>query len=202
MRQRLASELGGARGSIEAALPIAVFTVVYLTTDDVPTAAIVAVGVAAAAFALRWWQGSPTRFVGNGLLGIVIAAVVATATGQAEAAFLPGILTSAAYAVVLGGSVVVRRPIAGLVIGAVLGDMTAWRRSRPVRRLADRLTLVLAAPMALRVAVQLPLYVAGEVGWLGVSRIALGWPLHALTLTVAGMLLLRGRTPLDAASEP
>jgi hypothetical protein len=46
------------------------------------------------------------------------------------------------------------------------------------------------------VAVQYPLYLAGEVGWLGVTKIALGWPLQVAALSAMAYLLARGRTPL------
>jgi hypothetical protein len=43
----------------------------------------------------------------------------------------------------------------------------------------------------------LPLYRAGEVSALGVSKVVLGWPAYLLALTAMGVVLLRGRTPLD-----
>ena len=201
VRQRLSAELGGLRGSLESAFPLVVFTIAYVVTDDVTGSVIAAVATALVAFGVRLAQGSETRFVRNGLVGIVIAAVVASFTGQAQDAFLPGILQNVLWVVVLGGSLVARRPLGGYVVGAVLDDVTGWRDAPAIVRLGDRLTLVLLAPMAIRVAVQVPLYLAGAVGWLGVSRVVLGWPLHAAALAIAGVILLRGGTPLDAPIE-
>ena len=48
---------------------------------------------------------------------------------------------------------------------------------------------------ALRVAVMLPLYLAGEVALLGVAKIGLGWPAYLLAIVVMGWLLATGRTP-------
>lgn len=75
------------------------------------------------------------------------------------------------WAVVLGGSLALRAPVAGFVIGEVLGDRTGWRDEPAIVRLSDRLTLVMLAPMLIRLAVQVPLYLAGAVGWLGLSRV-------------------------------
>ena len=54
------------------------------------------------------------------------------------------------------------------------------------------------APVAerfvVRVAVMLPLYLAGEVAWLGVSKIALGWPAYLVAVLVMGMMLAAGHT--------
>ncbi len=58
------------------------------------------------------------------------------------------------------------------------------------------------APIVIRLGIQVRLYLAGRVSWLATSRVALGWPLHAATLAVAGLILMRGRTPLlDSAQQ-
>ena len=59
---------------------------------------------------------------------------------------------------------------------------------------------LLVLPCAIRVAVQYPLYLAGEVGWLGATKIALGWPLQIAALSAMALLLARGRTPLAEAT--
>lgn len=196
IRSKLTEELGGPRGSFEAALPLLVFTLVYLIIDELGPAILIGVGSALMPLAVRLVQRSTMRFVGNGVIGIAIAAIFAMATGRAEAAFLPNIVQNAVWVVALGASILVRRPLAGFVIGAVLGDVTGWRNDSALVRLANRLTIVLLVPMVVRVAVQYPLYLAGEVGWLGVARIVLGWPLTAVAVAVVGVILMRGRTPL------
>ncbi|MEX1197384.1 MAG: DUF3159 domain-containing protein [Pseudohongiellaceae bacterium] len=198
---RLVATLGGLRGSIETALPLVAFTVVYLTTDNITPSVVTALGSAAAAWGLRVARRSTTRFARNGLFGIAIAAAVAAFTGQAEAAFLPDIILNGTWVVALAVSILLRRPLAGYLIGAVLKKPTGWYRDPAVVRLGNRLTFVLLVPMVIRVAVQLPLYLAGEVGWLAVTRIALGWPLHAVTLAVAGAILLHGETPLQSSTR-
>ena len=105
---------------------------------------------------------------------------------------------NAVYAVLLTLSIVVRWPLVGVMIGSVTGDLTAWRADPGVVRLCSRLTWLLVLPCAVRVSVQYPLYLAGEVGWLGVSKIALGWPLQVAALAAMVALLARGRTPLAA----
>jgi hypothetical protein len=202
VRAELARRLGGLRGSVETAAPLVVFTVAYLTTDDTRTAVLSALTAAAVAYGLRLLRRSETTFALQGLVGIVVAAVFVSITGEAESAFLPGLLQSGAWALLLGVTLLVRWPAAGFVIGAILHDLTGWRCNPAMFRLANRLTVVLLAPMVIRLGVQIPLYLAGEVGWLAVSRVALGWPLQAATLAVAGLILLRGKTPLPDGSGP
>ena len=98
---------------------------------------------------------------------------------------------------VLTLSILVRWPLVGVMIGSVTGDLTAWRADPAVVRLCSRLTWMLVLPCAVRVAVQYPLYLAGEVGWLGATKIALGWPLQVAALAAMVYLLARGRTPLE-----
>ena len=196
VRAHLAALLGGPRGGLEAALPIALFALAYVVMDGLRPAVVLGAGSALLLLAVRLVQRSSTQFVRNGLVGIAIAAAVAMATGRAETAFLPGIIQSAAWAAGLGASVLVRWPAAGFLIGGVIGNATGWRDDPSIVRLSNRLTLVVMVPMVVRVAVQYPLYLAGEVGWLGVTRIALGWPLSLAAFAVIAAILARGQTPL------
>ena len=64
-------------------------------------------------------------------------------------------------------SVVARWPVVGFVVGAgdpsMAEDPLAWRRDRGLVRVCQRLTMVLVGLYALRLAVMLPMYLAGEV---------------------------------------
>lgn len=201
VRARVAAHVGGLRGSLETSLPVVIFTIVWLITQALQLAVSAAVVGAVVAYLARRAQGSETRFVGQGLFGIVVAAAIAGFTGRAENVFLPGIIQNGLGALVLAGSLAARWPVAGFVIGEVLDDRTGWRDDAGIVRLSDRLTLVMLAPMVIRFAVQLPFYLAGDVGWLGVSRVVLGWPLHAGALALLGLILLRGNTPLRRVQE-
>jgi hypothetical protein len=74
-------------------------------------------------------------------------------------------------------------------------DPFAWRRDRGLVRVCQRLTLVLVALYAVRVALMLPMYLAGEVAMLGVAKVVLGWPLWLAAVAVMGAMLVRGQTP-------
>jgi hypothetical protein len=197
VRHRLSTALGGRRGMVEGAVPTLGFTITYLVSHDLRLGLYVGVGLAVVLLLARVLQRQPVQFVVNSLVGIAVAAVFASRTGKAEDVFLPGILYNSAYAVAMVLSVLVRWPLVGLMIASVTGDLTSWRADPAVVRLCGRLTLVLALPCVVRVVVQLPLYLAGHVGWLGVTKIALGWPLQVAALAAMAWLLARGRTPLQ-----
>ncbi|MGZ4639885.1 MAG: DUF3159 domain-containing protein [Actinomycetes bacterium] len=205
VRHRLSQALGGRRGMVEGALPTLGFTLTYLPTRELRLALAVGAALAAALLVVRLIQRQSVQFVVNSIVGIAIAAVFALRSGKAEDVFLPGIIYNAGYAAIMTLSIMFRWPVVGAMIGSVTGDLTAWRRDPGIVRLCSRLTWLLVAPCAIRVAVQYPLYLAGEVGWLGVTKIALGWPLQVASLSAMAYLLARGRTPLQEparASEP
>jgi len=201
VRARLAMALGGRRGMAEGAAPTIGFTTSYLLTHELRLSLAVGVALAVVLLLVRLAQRSTPQFVVNSLVGIGIAALFASRSGEAKDVFLPGILYNAAYAVGLSLSVLVRWPLVGFMIGSVTGDVTAWRRDPGIVALCSKLTWVLVVPCAIRVVVQLPLYLADKVGWLGVTKIALGWPLQVAALAFMVYLLARGRTPLQQPAD-
>lgn len=186
---------------VEGALPTIGFTLTYVLNHDLRLALSIGVGLAIVLLVVRVVQRQPVQFVVNSLLGIGIAALFAARSGKAEDLFLPGIIYNAGYAAAMTLSIVARWPVVGLMIGSVTGDIAAWRRDPAIVRLCSRLTWVLVAPCAIRVAVQWPLYLAGQVGWLGATKIALGWPLQVAALSLMAVLLARGHTPMQVPVE-
>jgi hypothetical protein len=200
VRAQLTKAFGGLRGVVEAAVPTIGFTTTYLVTKELRLSLGIGVGAALVLLVLRLVQKSTPQFVVNSLFGIAIAAFFALRTGKAQDVFLPGILYNAAYAGVMVLSIVVRWPVVGFLIGSVTGDPTSWHRDPAIVRLCSRLTWLLLIPCLIRVAVQWPLYLAGQVGWLGASKLALGWPLQIAGLAAMVWVLARGRTPLPAGN--
>ncbi|MGI8701136.1 MAG: DUF3159 domain-containing protein [Nocardioidaceae bacterium] len=196
VRTQLSNALGGRRGMLEGAVPTLGFTVVWIVVHDLRLALAVSGALAVGLLGLRLAHRSTVRFVLNSLVGIAIAAIFALRSGRAEDAFLPGVIYNAGYAVVLGGSALVRWPVVGFMIGSVTGDPTAWHRDRHLVALCSRLTWLLALPCILRVVVQYPLYRMHEAGWLGVAKLAMGWPLQIAALAAMVWLLSRDDTPV------
>jgi hypothetical protein len=199
VRHQLAVALGGRRGMLEGAVPTVVFTTAWIASHDLELSIGLGCGAAALLLALRVAQRSSVQYVLNAFVGIGIAAIFALRSGRAEDAFLPGIIYNAVYFVVLAFSAVVRWPIVGFMIGGVTGDPTGWRASPQVVRLCSQLTWILAVPCAVRVAVQYPLWAAGEAGLLGAAKLALGWPLQVASLAAMVWLLARNHTPLESS---
>lgn len=205
IRERLSSAVGGARGSLETALPTVAFVAAWMWRHDVKAAVAASAVIVLILLVVRLASRQTPRYVLSAVLATAIAAYFALRSGRAEAAFLPGILTSAAWGVGSLLSVVVRWPIVGFIVAAgdpqMAEDPTAWRRDGGLVRVCQKLTMVLVLLYAVRVVVMFPLYLAGQVTLLGVAKIALGWPAYLCALAVMGMILVRGKTPLTP-SEP
>jgi hypothetical protein len=213
VRAQLAKALGGRRGMVEAAVPTILFTVTFLASHQLRLALVLSVAAAVVLLVARVVQRSSIQFVVNSLVGIAIGGFFAwrsargggDAGDQALAYFLPGILYNAGYAVVITVTILARWPVVGFMVGSVAGDPTAWHRDPQVVRLCSHLSWLLVLPCVLRVAVQLPLYLAGSNGLdsgaaiaaLGVSKIVMGWPLQLAALAAMVWLLARNHTPVE-----
>lgn len=188
----LAEAMGGPRGVVETSLPGAAFVVAYLVTgSDTRASAIVAVAVAVALAVVRLVRGETPRHALSGLVGVAIAAFVATRTGRAEDFYLPGILLNAAYALGFLVSLVVGRPLVGEIVTRIDGEGERYRED-PVRlRTFTRATWLWFGLFAARLVVQLPLYLAGAVVALGVVKTAMGVPLFGIGLWLTYRLVRR-----------
>jgi hypothetical protein len=197
VRHQLAQSLGGVRGMVEAALPFVAFTVAWVIGHTLYPALGAALGVAVVLGLVRLVQRQSLRYVVTAVFPTAIAAFVATRTGRAEDVFLPGILYNGALALLSLFTIAVRYPLVGFVIGGAVGEPTDWAKDRGLVRMTSKLTLVLAVPYVLRFVIQLPLFLAHQVVWLGVSKVVLGWPLLIAALAVIGLLLSKGKTPIE-----
>lgn len=72
VRSQLSKALGGRRGMVEAAVPTILFTLIWLTVRDLPTALVVGVAAALLMLVVRLVQRSSVQFVVNALFGIGI----------------------------------------------------------------------------------------------------------------------------------
>lgn len=114
MRQQMLAGFGGWTGMAISAAPTVVFVVVN-TISSLRTAVIAALASALVLVLYRLARKQPIQQAANGLFGVVIAAAIAARTGQARGYFLIGIWSSFAYGAVFLGSMVVRRPLVGVI---------------------------------------------------------------------------------------
>jgi Protein of unknown function (DUF3159) len=197
VRYQLSQSLGGARGMIESALPFIAFTVAWIFSRQLYPAIAAAGGTALLLAVIRLIQRQSIKYVVQAVFPTAIAVLIATRTGRAQDIFLPGIVYNGALAVLSLVTVAIRKPLVGFIIGAAVGDPTGWTRDRGLVKMTSKLTLVLAVPYVSRFVIQLPLFLTGQVVLLGVAKVVLGWPMLIGALTVIGLMLSKGKTPIE-----
>lgn len=220
VRAQMATALGGRRGMVEAGIPGMLFTILWLSTKELQLALVVSLVAVGAAIVARLAQRSTLQYALNALfaigIGWVFVQIAASSGGsesdQALAFFLPGILVSLGYTIVMAGSCLAGWPFLGFMLGSVTGDPTAWHGDRQIVRLCSRLTWVFLTPGAVGVLLQGPVWLLGwadvidvdlAVLLLGVLRLGLGWPLRIASWSAMIWLLARNATPIsDAADAP
>ncbi len=177
--QALLGQMGGVSGLIYSALPVAVLVPVNTAFGLLP-ALLAALGVAAAILVWRLARRDSLQPALAGFFGVGISALIAWIVGASKGYFLLGIWTSLIWASVFSVSVLIRRPVVGYAWSWITGHDRSWRSSRRAVLAFDAATLTWVAVFGSRFAVQHQLYDADQTGWLGVARIAMGWPLAAI----------------------
>lgn len=194
--------LGGIRGLAEAILPGLVFLVVYTFSQELLWALGLSVGLAVVFTLLRIVGKTPVMQAVAGLIGAVASAALALWTGRGEDNFVLGLITNAAYATALLVSMLVRWPLIGLAVGYLMGDGIAWRENKRRFQAMQLLTGCWFGLFALRLAVQLPLYYAGNVEGLAITKLLMGVPLYALLLILSWLIVKAiYAKPADAAAR-
>ncbi|HQR80512.1 MAG TPA: DUF3159 domain-containing protein [Actinomycetota bacterium] len=182
--------IGGWRGMLDSGLPSVVFLLVYLLNGRVlQPALIAALGTGGLILVWRLFRKQPLTQVLAGFAGVAISAYVSSRTGQARDFFLWGLIVNVAYGSAFLVSLAVRWPLMGVVVGAITGDPTGWRGDAELRRVFAAATWVWVLVFGGRILVQVPLYLAGWVGALGVAKIIMGWPLFLFGAYVTYRLL-------------
>jgi hypothetical protein len=146
-RHLVLEQLGGWRGMVDATLPTIAF-IVANSADGLRTGIWAALGAALLVFLIRLVRRESVQQAVSGLFAVGIAVAIAAFTGQARDFYVPGIIRNAGLAVVLLGSVVLRRPLVGVIAEFLapshLGAMASHRFSAPgLRGRMDRAREVL-----------------------------------------------------------
>jgi Protein of unknown function (DUF3159) len=175
------AQMGGVPGIVASTIPVVVFVVVNVLASLQPALiAAVASGVAVAIWRIARKQALQPAV--SGLIGVGVAAFIAYRTGEARGFYLPGLLLSAACGLAFLVSVVVRWPLAGVIWHGINGEGQSWRSDRRLLRAYTFASLLWTVVFASRVVVQGWLYNADEETWLGIARLAMGYPLVGVAL--------------------
>ncbi len=199
--------LGGRRGLLDSALPALTFVIVYVASSQrlgVALLSAVVVGVVVAV--LRLLRHDPLRHVLAGFAGVAVSVVVARSTGDPVDYFLPSLLANAGAALAWAVSIGVRRPLLGVVVGAVTRSRQ-WRTDPRLLSAYQRASWIWTASFVLRLVVMTPLWLSGQLVALGVAKVIMGWPMVLVVIWLSWQVLepayLAGRrTESEAVTKP
>jgi hypothetical protein len=183
------ASLGGPRGLLEAVLPLTVFSAAYALTGNV-VACVVAALIPAAALSLwRLVAREPLTQALSGVFVLALGGYIAVRTGRAENLFVPQMLKNVGFLAVLMISALARWPLVGVFLGVFRGEGTSWRANPARMRAYTRATWVWTGMFGIRLAVQVPLWLAGQAAILGLANIPLGLPLYVAVLWITWRLV-------------
>lgn len=186
------SVIGGWRVVAEATIPTVVFLVGLRLTGDYVIPAIAALCVTAIAAISRLLRRLPVRPALIGVVSMSLSVFVAWKTGQAVNVFALSILKNMGYGSLVLLSILVRWPLLGLMLGAIRGEGTRWRKGEEWKLTRVRyyqITWLWFFVFVARLSAQIPLYFAGNVGWLALMKLAFGMPLDAMAAFVTWKLV-------------
>jgi len=186
----LLASIGGVQGFIEATIPGLIYVLSFAIWQDL-TISIVNVSVAMVILTIRHFMVKrPASALVGPILGIALAIYLARRPeGQARDFYLPGFWTNAGYGGALLLSVIARFPLIGVMVGFMTNQGLSWRKSRRKVRFFNLVTMLWVGLFAIRLLVQIPLYLANDIVTLGFTKIALGQPFFLLMIWISWLLL-------------
>ena len=169
------------RAAVDTGLgPVAFVTVNALA--DLDTAAIVALAIAGVIALYRAIRRHPLTNAIGGVLGTGLCVFIALRTGSASGYFVPRALQNAGLAIAFTVSVLVKRPLVGLIAAPLYHIPGGWHQDPLVRRAFAEACLAWVLLFGVRAVVYTVLILAGKEGALAASVVVLGWPAFLGTL--------------------
>ena len=198
--------IGGPRGVVESMLPGFVFVVMFVITSDLRATVLVSAVLAAVQVVARLVQRQSVMGALSGLVSVAICLVWAWHSHEARNYYMFGFITNAVYIVLLGISLIARVPGLGLVVEFIrslpterFGDwFHGWMSDKPLKRAYMAITALWVGVFALRLLVQVPLYLSDRVAWLGTARLLMGIPFWALAIWISYLIVA---TPMHRHRE-
>src|SRR3954463_3571176 len=157
-------------------------------------AALIGAGAAAlAVVGIRRLRGQRLTSAWYGVVGVVLGAALAKATGSGNGYFIPKVASNALYGAVFLGSVLIGKPLIGVAWAFFHRQPLAWGYRAEVRRVFSALTLMWAGAHFLRAVVYGVLIADDRAppGSLAPATVVLGLPLTGALLAVTLIVIRR-----------
>ncbi|EIT88313.1 hypothetical protein A200_03734 [Parascardovia denticolens IPLA 20019] len=201
--------IGGVRGLVESVLPALAFILLYLFTRSLPWTVGISLFIACAEFLLRLIQKQKLAGTFFGFVSVLVCLLTAWFSHDARNFYLPGFILNAVLLAFLLISMVAKTPGVGFLVevwrDADISDYSTWsvrwKQDKALLSAYRLTTWIWVGVFAVRLLVEVPLYLTQSVAWLGTARVILGIPLFLLGLWVS-WILLAGPIQANKAARP
>lgn len=192
-KELLNKAIGGWRGLIDSALPSMLFIVIFVFQKDLNTALVAALILGLVLLVIRALERKSLVQVLSGFVGLSISVFLTWRTKDASNFFLTGIITNAVYGFALLVSVLIKKPLIGFLVGSLVGDTSGWLKHPLLARAYSIVTWIWVGVFGLRLLVQVPLYLDGNIAVLGSVKIFMGWPLYLFSVWLTYQIVQTAR---------
>lgn len=187
--------LGGPWGAVESMAPTVLFVLAYFASGNSLAVAVgVALGVAVILAGVKIARREKPIRVLAGLLGVAVAALFAAYQDDPLGFFQIRVLANILSAVAFAGSILIRRPLMGVIIGPLMGTGMRWRQDPDLLKAYSRVTWLWAILSLVRAAIQIPLIESGQLAWLGATPF-LFYGLVAITIAASWWVIRKTLPP-------
>lgn len=191
-KAKIVNAMGGKKGLLDSGLPALIFLVIFNVTKEVEQAAYGALALSLILTIIRLAKRETIQHAISGVIGVAVCAWLSNRSGKAEDFYLPGLWTNAIYGAVYLVSIVARWPIIGVIIGPLLEENFRWRKDPERTKVYIKATWLWVGMFMVRLLVQYPLYISGNVNALGTARLMMGYPLFIATAWATWIVIKNG----------
>ena len=175
--------------------PTVLFVLAYFASGNSLAVAVgVALGVAVILAGVKIARREKPIRVLAGLLGVAVAALFAAYQDDPLGFFQIRVLANILSAVAFAGSILIRRPLMGVIIGPLMGTGMRWRQDPDLLKAYSRVTWLWAILSLVRAAIQIPLIESGQLAWLGATPF-LFYGLVAITIAASWWVIRKTLPP-------
>ncbi len=191
-KAKIVNAMGGKKGLLDSGLPALMFLVIFNVTKEVQQAAYGALALSLILTIIRLAKRETIQHAISGVIGVAVCAWLSNRSGKAEDFYLPGLWTNAIYGAVYLVSIVARWPIIGVIIGPLVEENFRWRKDPERTKVYIKATWLWVGMFTVRLLVQYPLYISGNVNALGTARLIMGYPLFIATAWATWIVIKNG----------
>ena len=191
-KAKIVNAMGGKKGLLDSGLPALIFLVIFNVTKEVQQAAYGALALSLILTIIRLAKRETIQHAISGVIGVAVCAWLSNRSGKAEDFYLPGLWTNAIYGAVYLVSIGARWPIIGVIIGPLVEENFRWRKDPERTKVYIKATWLWVGMFTVRLLVQYPLYISGNVNALGTARLIMGYPLFIATAWATWIVIKNG----------